>query len=200
MATRKASRDKPLSLTGQFLLAMPGMEDPRFARTVIFMVSHSDSGAMGFVLNHPVTSPTFGEVLEEIGLKDEAAILDKRDDAPPQIFRGGPVEQGRGFVIHSLDYGLATSTRIDDLGAITATQEILRSMATGHGPAHAIMLLGYSGWGEGQLEEELLRNGWLTMPATRALLFDTPQDELYTAALHSMGVSEELLSGDAGHA
>ncbi|MGI9355641.1 MAG: YqgE/AlgH family protein [Rhizobiaceae bacterium] len=199
MAAGKASSDKQLSLSGQLLLAMPGMEDPRFARTVIFVVSHSESGAMGFVLNHPVTSPTFGEVLEEIGLKDEAATLAKLDEQP-RIFRGGPVEQGRGFVIHSLDYGLATSTRIGDLGAITATQEILRAMATGHGPAHAIMLLGYSGWGGGQLEEELLRNGWLTMPATRALLFDTPQEELYTAALHSMGVSEELLSGDAGHA
>jgi len=201
MASGKASKGKPLSLTGQFLLAMPGMEDPRFARTVIFLVSHSESGgAMGFVLNHPVTSPTFGEVLEEIGLEDEVAILKKRNEKSLQIFRGGPVEQGRGFVIHSLDYGLATSTRIGDLGAITATQEILRAMATGHGPAHAIMLLGYSGWGEGQLEAEILQNGWLTMPATHSLLFETPHEELYTAALHSMGVSEELLSGDAGHA
>ncbi len=196
----EVSGSKPLSLKGQFLLAMPGMEDPRFARTVIFMISHSQKGAMGFVLNHPVASPTFGEVLEEIGLKDEVAILEKSSEPPPVVFRGGPVEQGRGFVVHSLDYGLATSTRIDDLAAITSTQEILRAMATGHGPEHAVMLLGYSGWGDGQLENEILSNGWLTMSATHSLLFDTPHEELYSAALHSIGVSEELLSGDAGHA
>ncbi len=196
----KTSEERPLSLEGQFLLAMPGMEDPRFARTVILMVTHSNNGAMGFVLNHPVSGPTFREVLEEIGLNDEVALLERSDDPSPQVFRGGPVEQGRGFVIHSLDYGLATSTRIGDLGAITATQEILRAMATGHGPESAIMLLGYSGWGEGQLESEILGNGWLTMPATSSLLFETPHDELYSAALQSIGVSEELLSGDAGHA
>lgn len=187
------------SLKGSFLIAMPSMLDPRFERSVVFICSHSEQGAMGFVLNKPALEPQFAEILDEIGLEEEATRV-RYAESPTQVYSGGPVEPGRGFVLHSLEYGIATSSRIEDLAGITATIEILRAMARGHGPESAIMLLGYAGWGSGQLEEEISNNGWLTAPATREMIFDTPREDLYTAALAAIGVSVELLSGDAGHA
>lgn len=187
------------SLKGQLLLAMPGMEDPRFERAVVFICSHSSSGAMGFALNKPVASPSFTDILSEIGLKEEARKASDLSVAP-HVFSGGPVEQGRGFVLHSLDYSTTTSSRIDDLACITATMDILRALANARGPERSIMLLGYAGWGAGQLEAEIAQNGWLTAPATRSLLFETDPEELYVAALAAIGVSVELLSADAGHA
>ena len=175
---------------------MPGMEDPRFARSVILICSHSNDGSMGFVLNQPVVSPKFSEIL------DELSITDYKDDLVDTIpvFRGGPVEMGRGFVLHSLDYSTSASSRIGDLACISATLDALRSIASPTPPDHAIMMLGYAGWEAGQLEEEILQNGWLTTPATHEILFETDHSRQYAAALETMGISEELLSASSGHA
>jgi len=196
MNSSSEKRENGFNLKGHLLIAMPGMEDARFARTVILICSHSEDGSMGFILNQPVTSPTFSEILDELGLEKSTRI--GNPDVP--IFKGGPVEQGRGFVIHSLDYSSTTSARVDDLAAVTATLDILRKLASEEPPQDSIMLLGYAGWSEGQLEEEIAQNGWLTMPANRKLVFQTAHDEQYEAALAAMGISEELLSANAGHA
>ncbi|MEL6751522.1 MAG: YqgE/AlgH family protein [Pseudomonadota bacterium] len=193
------SADKRLNLTGHFLIAMPGMGDERFQRSVVLICSHSDEGAMGFVLNQRIVSPTFLEILEELDL-DMAAARHRRAETTVPVFSGGPVEQGRGFVIHSLDYGSPGTSRVGDLGGVTATLDVLRALAGPHPPEKAIMMLGYSGWGAGQLEQELADNGWLTLRATRELLYEPDPKARYAAALAALGVSEELLSASAGNA
>ena len=187
---------KKFNLKGQLLLAMPGMEDARFARSVILICSHGEEGCMGFILNQPISAPKFPEILEELEI--EVKSSNSGEDIP--IFCGGPVEQGRGFVLHSLDYSSSTSARVDDLGAVTATLDVLRKLVSEEPPIDYIMMLGYAGWAEGQLEEEIAQNGWLTMPATRKIVFQTPHDQQYAQALADMGISEELLSASAGHA
>lgn len=185
-----------LNLKGQLLLAMPGMVDPRFTRSVILICSHTRQGSMGFVLNHPVTSPKFSQILKELKIPvQDPDVLDK-----VAVFRGGPVEQGRGFVLHSLDYSTPASGRVGDLAGMTATLDALRRIASPNPPKAALMLLGYAGWSKGQLESEIGQNGWLTMPATRELVFETQHSMQYGAALASLGISEELLSADPGHA
>lgn len=188
-----------LDLRGQFLIAMPGLRDDRFARSVVLICSHTEDGAMGFVLNKRVVAPTFAEILEELDL-GKGIGLQNRVSASIDVFSGGPVEQGRGFVIHSLDYGSAGTTRVGDLAGVTATLDVLRALCGPHPPQRSIVVLGYSGWGAGQLEQELAQNAWLTVPATGKLLFDTAYDARYTAALAKLGISEELLSSEAGHA
>lgn len=196
MSGAPKKKSEPLNLKGHFLVAMPGMEDSRFARSVILICAHSSDGSMGFILNQPVAKPTFREILSELEIEFDAA----EDRPAPPVFRGGPVEQGRGFVIHSLDYSTPASSRVDDLAGVTATIDALRKVAGENGPENSIMLLGYAGWAEGQLEQEIAQNGWLTMPATRQILFETPHDKQYSAALALMGISEELLSMNSGHA
>jgi putative transcriptional regulator len=193
---------KEFNLKGHFLVAMPSMEDNRFSRTVIFIANHDADGAMGFILNHKVQSPTFQEILEELDVQPTASAETEFDAAPPEIsvFSGGPVEQGRGFVIHSLDFSTKSSVRIGDLACVTATLDALRVLASSARPQDHVMLLGYSGWGKGQLEQEIAQNGWLTLPATRKLLFQTDYTLLYEEALSAMGISEASLSSNAGHA
>ncbi|MEP1206647.1 MAG: YqgE/AlgH family protein [Rhizobiaceae bacterium] len=190
------AKSQPLKLKGQLLVAMPGMVDPRFARSVILICAHSSEGSMGFVLNQPVVSPKLTEILDELDVTD-------RNDAVAEqvnVFRGGPVEQGRGFVLHSLDYSSPASTRVKDLAGVTATLDALQRIASDNPPENALMLLGYAGWSAGQLEEEILQNGWLTTPATHEIVFETPHCDQYEAALASLGISEELLSAESGHA
>ena len=190
------SKARSLRLKGQLLVAMPGMLDQRFARSVILICSHSGDGSMGFVLNQPVVRPKFVEILEEL----EIEVTDAKSAEQVKVFRGGPVEQGRGFVLHSLDYSTPASSRVEDLACVTATLDALRRLASATPPDRSIMLLGYAGWSAGQLEEEILQNGWLTTPATGKILFETPYDKQYEAALASLGISEELLSAEPGHA
>ncbi|MEP0943629.1 MAG: YqgE/AlgH family protein [Rhizobiaceae bacterium] len=190
------SKARSLRLKGQLLVAMPGMLDQRFARSVILICSHSGDGSMGFVLNQPVVSPKFVEILEEL----EIEVTDAKSAEQVKVFRGGPVEQGRGFVLHSLDYSTPASSRVEDLACVTATLDALRRLASATPPDRSIMLLGYAGWSAGQLEEEILQNGWLTTSATGKILFETPYDKQYEAALASLGISEELLSAEPGHA
>ena len=191
-----SSNADSLQLKGQLLVAMPGMLDPRFARSVIFICAHSDDGSMGFVLNQPVASPKLSEILDEL----EIDVDDPEAADQIMVFRGGPVEQGRGFVLHSQDYSTPASTRVDDLACVTATLDALRRLASENPPHRSIMLLGYAGWSAGQLAEEILQNGWLTTPATHEILFETNHVRQYEAALASLGISEELLSAESGNA
>jgi putative transcriptional regulator len=189
-------------LDGQLLLAMPGMPDDRFARTVIYVCAHSDEGAMGIIINRPASSVKFPELLVQLEViaPDEAIRLPPTAGSVP-VLKGGPVETGRGFVLHSNDFYIDNSTLpIDEAVSLTATVDILRAIARGSGPASAVLALGYAGWSPGQLEEEMQQNGWLTCPADASLIFDTPLESKYECALRKLGIDLSLLSGDFGHA
>ena len=187
-----------LDLTGQCLIAMPGMKDDRFSRAVILVTSHSDDGAMGIVINKQVVQPTFGMVLEELDIDVEPKTQDISDHIP--IFEGGPVEQGRGFVIHSLDYEQSNTIRIRRRYGLTTTLEILRNIAGGGPPGRFLLALGYAGWSAGQLEQELKDNAWLTCAPNDDMIFDRPADQRYDAAMLSLGIDPLLLSDAVGHA
>ena len=196
MSRKTNNKKNVFNLKGHFLVAMPGMEDSRFARSVVLICAHSGDGSMGFIINQPVAKPSFTDILKELDISFDPS----KQQPPRQVFHGGPVEQGRGFVIHSLDYSTPASSRVDDLVGVSATIDALQKIAGENGPENSIMLLGYAGWAEGQLEQEIAQNGWLTMPATHEILFKTPHHKQYEAALAQMGISEELLSANSGHA
>lgn len=183
------------SLTGQLLIAMPGMEDPRFDRSVIFICAHTEEGAMGLMLNKPAEGIAFPELLKQL----EISGASPRGDIP--VLVGGPVETGRGFVLHSADYAAEDATlQVNEQIGLTATLDILRAAADGAGPRKAVLALGYSGWGPGQLEGEIQRNGWLTCPADDAILFDDDAESKWARALRKIGADPSHLSRDAGHA
>jgi putative transcriptional regulator len=189
-------------LDGQFLLAMPSMPDPRFARTVIYMCAHSGEGAMGIVVNKSAPSVAFPDLLAQLEIvsKAEAQSLEPAVAATP-VLRGGPVETGRGFVLHSDEFHIADATlAIRDGVALTASLDILRAMARGEGPRRAILALGYASWAAGQLENEIQHNGWLTGPADPAIVFGHDQASKYVAALKGIGIDLAFLSTDAGRA
>lgn len=188
-----------LDLKGHLLIAMPGMSDPRFARTVVLVCSHTADGSMGFVINQPVRKPQFTEILKEVGLTEQAERLTETE-RHVQVLKGGPVEKGRGFVLHSFDFGAKSTVRVGDVACLTATLQALKQVASDTPPENTLMLLGYSGWSAGQLEQEIAENGWLTVPATAELVFETATDRLYDAALARLGVSEATLSMKPGHA
>ena len=181
-------------LMGQFLVAMPGMPDPRFSRAVIYVCSHGPSGAMGLVINRLFGEADFEMLLEQLNVEKSLATPDL------QVQFGGPVEMGRGFVLHSSEYLREGTTRIDESIAITATVEIIQDIAEGNGPEHILMALGYAGWDAGQLEEELKNNGWLTVAADENILFDTDLDSKWDRAMAKIGISPAMLSETAGHA
>ena len=189
------SEDEPLSLTGKLLIAMPGMGDPRFDRSVVFLCAHSDREAMGLIVNKPARGLGFPDLLQQ--LRIEAG-----PDCPElKVHYGGPVEHGRGFVLHSADYTSNSSTlRVDDGFGMTATLDVLEDMARGNGPARAMLMLGYAGWGPGQLEREIAANGWLTAEASPDLVFAADDAAKWAAALASLGIDPLLLSAAAGHA
>lgn len=184
------------NLTGKTLIAMPGMGDPRFERSVIVLCSHSDDGAMGLIVNKPSAEIKASDLFEQLNVRH-----------PPghrQIGRvhfGGPVENGRGFVLHSADYQGNSSTLpvTADIG-MTATLDILEDIGEGNGPARAILALGYSGWGPGQLEAEIGRNGWLTSETDPEIVFDTDWGGKWAAALRRIGIDPSSLSSTAGRA
>jgi putative transcriptional regulator len=181
-------------LTGQLLVAMPQMRDPRFARSVIYMCAHSADGAMGLVVNRRVGSLTFDDLLKQLSIGPN-----KRNDEI-RVHFGGPVEQGRGFVLHSSDYLQTGSLRVDDAVALTATLDILKEMAAGGGPRKSLLALGYAGWGPGQLDAEIQANGWLSVTSDEALVFDDHLDNKWERAIGKIGIDFSMLSGDAGHA
>jgi putative transcriptional regulator len=191
-----------ISLKGQFLVAMPEMGDERFHEAVIYMVGHTEEGAMGLVINQPVEDMRFVDVLEELGLgeKDEMIRLPStvRDR---EVLRGGPVQRGRGFVLHSPDYFReGNSYEVSDEICLTATLDILKAMAFTREPSDAVFALGYCGWAPGQLENEIALNGWLTVPFSRGLLFGSALADRYDMALSQLGITRATLSGAAGHA
>ncbi len=189
-------------LDGKILIAMPGMEDPRFAKSVIYICAHSEDGAMGIVLNQLADQITFPELLVQLDIVNEGDAISLSEPAARlQVHRGGPVETGRGFVLHSADFYLDNSTLpINDDICLTATLDILKAIADGGGPDRAILALGYAGWAPGQLEAEIQANGWLHGPADTDLLFGRDLDAKYEHALRNLGIDPAMLSADSGHA
>ena len=182
-------------LDGKLLIAMPGMGDPRFEKAVIFMCAHSEDGALGLIINKPAPELEFSSLLEQLEI----------DTGPPRrdirVHFGGPVEHGRGFVLHSSDYQSNASTlQVNDGFGMTATVDVLEELAHGRGPNSALLALGYSGWGPGQLESEIMSHGWLTCDAPPEIVFGEDDGTKWTAALKSMGVDALMLSSEAGHA
>lgn len=189
-------------LDGHMLVSMPGMSDERFVRSVIYLCAHSQDGAMGIIINHPAPKLTFSEILVQLDVvpAEEAIRLPAEIGAVP-VVKGGPVDAGRGFVLHSADYFADNSTLpIADGVSLTATLDILRAIATGKGPGVALLALGYAGWSPGQLEAEIQSNGWLTIPADPELIFGTALEHKYGRALHKLGIDPAMLSSEAGHA
>lgn len=188
------------SLEGQFLVAMPDMADERFAESVILVVGHGDEGAMGLVVNHELANLRFADILDELDLGDPDAVIRLPDSIRERaVMRGGPVEKGRGFVLHSGDYHSGNTYRVAEDVGLTATLDILKAMAFGPAPRSALFALGCCGWGAGQLEDEIGANGWLTVPFSRELLFETPVDQRYEKALASLHITRATLSTEAGH-
>jgi len=183
-----------ISLSGRLLVAMPHMEDPRFARTVIYICAHSDDGAMGLVVNRLIDSMRFDALLDHIGLETATSQPDR------PVHFGGPVESSRGFVLHSADFVQDSTLLIDDDVALTATTEMLKAIADGSGPERCVLALGYAGWGAGQLDQEIQDNGWLLVPADDQLVFGLDNEAKWEGAMTKLGIDFSLLSSEAGHA
>ncbi|WP_353642247.1 YqgE/AlgH family protein [Mesorhizobium sp. WSM2239] len=187
-------------LDDQFLIAMPGMKDDRFTRSVIYVCAHSDEGAMGLIINQ-AQQMLFPDLLVQLGILDEQEAIRLPPPARDFVIRnGGPVDRSRGFVLHTGDYKVDSSLPVSGDICLTATVDILRAISLGRGPRRALMALGYSGWGAGQLEREIADNGWLTCPAIPEFLFDSDMDRKYDRILASIGVDLAHLSVTAGHA
>jgi putative transcriptional regulator len=189
--------DHPRFLTGKLLLAMPGMADPRFERAVIAMCAHDENGAVGVGIGHKRAGLRFRALLQQLDIDPGTAP----DCA---VHHGGPVEPGRGFVLHSTDWGgQDTLTVVGTNGPLlgmTGTIDVLKAIAEGRGPARWIVALGYAGWGEGQLDEEMTRHGWFTAQGNPGILFDTPTDERWAAAFKAEGIDPRLLASETGAA
>jgi putative transcriptional regulator len=189
-------------LDGQLLIAMPVMGDPRFERSVIYVCAHSSEGAMGIIVNRPAGSIDFPELLVQLDIIKEASQIKLPESVESmKVLKGGPVETGRGFVLQSSDFFIKDATlRIDDGICLTATVDILKAIAKGTGPKHAILALGYAGWAPGQLETEIQDNGWLHCDADPDLIFGCDVEEKYQRALRKIGIDPGMLSNEAGHA
>lgn len=186
--------DQDNYLTGRFLIAMPSMQDDRFQQTLIYMCAHGPEGAMGLVVNKPLDSISFPDLLEQLDIH-----------VPPsgegiEVMFGGPVETGRGFVLHSPDYMHDATMVVDDGVALTATVDVLRAIAEGSGPRQRLLALGYAGWDSGQLDAEIKANGWLSVDADPNLLFDIDVTKKWERAMAKIGIDPLMLSDKAGHA
>lgn len=189
-----ARSTEPRYLTGQCLVAMPGMQDPRFEHAVVYLCAHSAEGAMGIVLNRELPDMPLSKLMEQLNIP----LTPGCDDMP--VHFGGPVEPGRGFVLHSADFMADSSMLVDSRRALTATLDILRAVAEGRGPRQCLMALGYSGWGAGQLDGELRDNAWLVVPADDALLFGRENPRKWQRAIAKLGIDVGKLSSSAGNA
>jgi len=181
-------------LAGQLLVAMPGMQDPRFAKSVIYMCAHSAEGAMGLVVNRAIDQLTFSELLEQLEIEGGTV------SHSTHVYFGGPVETGRGFVLHSPDYVRDGTLVVSDAAALTATVEILKAIADGEGPRQHLLALGYAGWGPGQLDSEIKSNGWLHVNADEELIFGTELESKWEKAMAKIGIDPRMLSDTPGHA
>lgn len=203
MLTPKSKRRKAGEgyLDGQLLIAMPLMSDKRFARSVIYLCAHSDEGAMGLIINQRAPNIEFPDLLQRLGIKVGSDDGIANEILSRSVHVGGPVETGRGFVLHTPDYFVADTTlEIDGGICLTATLDILKAIAGGGGPDRSILALGYAGWSAGQLESEIHANGWLHCPADADLVFDPDLDNKYTRALAKIGINPSHLVSNAGHA
>jgi putative transcriptional regulator len=181
-------------LEGQLLIAMPNMGDERFQRTVIYMCAHSAQGAMGLVVNKLADQIDFKDLLEQLQIE---VPVHKHE---VQVHSGGPVESGRGFVLHTTDYCQESTLQVSQEIGLTATADILKSIAGGEGPMHCLLALGYAGWAPGQLDSEIQANGWLHVPADLDLVFGESLETKWEQAVHKVGIDPSFLSMDAGHA
>ncbi|WP_025029503.1 YqgE/AlgH family protein [Nitratireductor aquibiodomus] len=187
-------------LENHFLIAMPGMRDERFARAVIYLCAHSEGGGDGLIINQP-QQLAFPDILVQLGILEQSEAIRLPQEARNMPVRnGGPVDRSRGFVLHTDDYVVESSMPVSDSICLTATVDMLRAISLGQGPRHALMALGYAGWGAGQLEMEIGENGWLTCPATPQLLFEGNIEQKYDGVLASIGIDAANLSQIAGHA
>lgn len=183
------------SLKNQFLIAMPGLDDPNFSRTVTYICDHGEQGAMGIVVNRP-TELHLSDVLKHMSIENHDPATDRQI-----VYLGGPVQEERGFVLHTPNDGAwSSSSSVTDRIGLTTSRDILEALAIGQGPAQALIALGYAGWGPGQLEAEIQQNAWLSGPAEAEILFELPSDQRWAAAARLLGVDMALMSTDAGHA
>lgn len=202
MLSPDPARKDPAYLDGQFLVAMPGMGDERFARAVIYLCAHSADGAMGIIVNKPVADLSMPDLLIQLDIASESDAIRLREQVGHMpVLMGGPVDAKRGFVLHTADFHIDQSTlQIDEGVCLTATVEILRAIADGRGPSNAVLALGYAGWQAGQLENEILANGWLNCPADPDLIFDPGLGTKYDQVLRAIGIDPAMLSAEAGRA
>ncbi|WP_439574374.1 YqgE/AlgH family protein [Phreatobacter sp.] len=200
--TRKGLGNPRGYLDGQMLIAMPTMRDDRFSRSVIYMCAHSSDGAMGIVVNQMASNVAFPDLLVQLDIIPEDRKINLPSDVTGvNVLRGGPVETGRGFVLHTSDFYIENSTLpIDEGICLTATLDILKAMATGEGPTNAVLALGYAGWGAGQLESEIQANGWLHCAADPDLIFGSDVETKYERAMRKIGIDPAMLSSEAGRA
>ncbi|MDZ5456462.1 YqgE/AlgH family protein [Azohydromonas lata] len=190
--------ERGIDLTNQFLIAMPGMADDNFAGAVVYLCEHSDKGALGLMINKP-TDISLKNLFEKVDLR-----LDRDDLMDEPVYFGGPVQTERGFVLHEAHgsgSGQYSSTLVVPGGlGMTTSKDVLEALSQGAGPRKVLVTLGYSGWGAGQLESEIARNGWLNVAADPQIIFDTPVEQRYERALALLGIDPRMLSGEAGHA
>jgi putative transcriptional regulator len=183
-----------MNLTNHFLIAMPAMTDPFFAKSLTYVCEHNDEGAMGIVVNRPI-SLNLSELFAQINMPLTQPEL---EDMP--VHFGGPVQTDRGFVLHNAGGQWQSTLRVNDKVELTTSKDILQAVGEGTGPSNLLITLGYAGWSEGQLEQELAANAWLSVPATEHILFDLPAEEKLVAAMALLGVDFASLSEEAGHA
>lgn len=183
----------PANLTNQFLIAMPGLEDPFFAKTVTYLCQHNEEGALGIIINRP-SDLTVGDVLEQMGITS-------RNEACGQmpVYFGGPVQPERGFVLHETGRDWNSTLRISETLALTTSRDILEALSLGEGPSHMLLALGYAGWGKGQLEAEIGQNSWLNTEAEQSIIFNRPAASRWRAAAEQLGIDIGLLTMQAGH-
>lgn len=194
MSETEISTSDEFSLSGQLLIAMPNLLDPSFAGSVVYLCEHSGKGAMGLVINRPADLD-IQNLLKKIDV-----IVPDTFSTPFPVMMGGPVAADRGFVLHTEPLQWSSSVKVNDELSLTTSRDILEAVARGDAPGKWLITLGYAGWGEGQLEQELAQNAWLTVPANHTILFDTPLEERFVGAYAMLGIDPALMSGAAGHA
>ena len=193
-ATAAEQQEAARFLTGQLLVAMPAMADPRFAQSVIYVCAHTEEGAMGIVVNRPLAKPSFEELLRQLDVEPTPPARQIR------LYAGGPVDRARGFVLHTADWTGDGSLKVTDDLALTASLDVLKAIAEGGGPREGILALGYAGWGPGQLDAEIQQNAWLSMQADETMVFDADHDTKWRRAFAKLKIDPLQLSGNAGHA
>jgi putative transcriptional regulator len=201
MTNQIDDREKPIesviqgsgNLRGQFLIAMPSLRDPIFAHAITFVCEHSKEGALGIVINHPLEL-NLGEIFKQLDLAQQGP------NANLQVVSGGPVQMDRGFVLHPHGQKWESTIEVSRDISLTASRDIIVSLAENKGPAKALVALGYAGWGAGQLEDEIAANAWLTVPADSRIIFDTPSEQRWAAASKHLGIDLNLIHSTAGHA